>query len=205
MSSMTIQEFTRGIDKKINALPVELLNISKRRMIETKEAIESRIKTSGMNADGQPFPPYTPAYQQFKTDVGRFAGHVDLTLGTVSINKRIAAVEKRKKRRNKIAKAVGQKGHAALTKDEIKALRNERRGKNIPSIPELWSNINIKHEEVSPFLVAITVAPLDEGNVKKSEGLAKKRGNFLRPNAEEAQTLVNNINEDFAKFLDTGI
>lgn len=198
---MTIAQFNQAIERRVNNMPQELLDISKRRMMDAKRDIERRIKTSGINADGQPFPPYTPAYQQFKTDVGLFRGHVDLTLGTPSINKRISAVEKRKKRRNKIAKAFKQKGRATLSADEIKALKKARRAKQIPRGPELWSNINIKHEEASPFLVSVTVAPLDETNVKKSEGLAKKRGNFLKPNPEEAAALINGINEDFIELL----
>ena len=198
---MTIPQFNNLIENKIQALPTEVLNIGKRRLLNTKAEIEDRIKSTGINADGQPFPPYTPAYQQLKTDVGRYRGHVDLTLGTISINKRIQAVEKRKKRRNKIAQAFGQKGQKLLYGFEKPLIANERRKKNIPKGPELWSNINIKHEAASPTEVMVIVAPLDDFNVKKSDGLAKKRGNFLRPNADESQRLLDGINEDFTNFL----
>ncbi len=202
---MNIQEFNRNIERKIQEMPIAILDIGKRRILDTKAEIEARIKNSGINADGQPFPPYTAEYQKLKTDVGRYRGHVDLTLGTISINKRIAAVEKRKKRRNKIAQALGQNGRATLSADELKKLKSVRRAKNIPRGPELWANINIKTEDASPSEVRIVVAPLDDFNVKKSEGLAKKRGNFLRPNPEEAQRLSDGINEDFSEFLKIGI
>ncbi len=202
---MTIKEFNRNIERKIQDIPSELLKIGKRRMLDTKDAIEARIKDTGINADGQPFPPYTPAYEQLKRDVGRYRGHVDLTMGTFSINKRINAVEKRKKRRNKIAKAFGQMGSTPFTKVEKKLLASERRQKNFPRGPELWSNINIKHESAGQDEIRVTVAPIDDFNVKKSDGLAKKRGNFLRPNQAESEILLNGINEDFSEYLNRGL
>lgn len=198
---MTIPEFNRILERKITGLPTALLDIGKRQMIDAKAAIEARIKDTGINADGQPFPPYTPAYQQYKEDVGRYRGHVDLTLGTVSVNKRIAAVEKRNKRRNKVRQAFGHQGRTSLTAAEVKQLRKIRRVKAIPQGPELWANINIKHEEATPTEVKVTVAPLDDFNVIKSDNLAKKRGNFLRLNADEKANVIAGIEAGVVEFM----
>lgn len=208
---MTITQFNKILEKKIEALPDFLLRSAKRNMIHAKESIEARIKGTGINADGQPFPPYTPEYQQLKEDVGRYSGHVDLTMGDYSIRKRIVAIEKRNKRRNKVRQASstfkpGTEGRTSLTGPEIKALTEIRSKNRIGRLqPELWSSINIKHEEASPAEVKVVVAPMDDFNVKKSEKLSEKRGNFLRLNPSEHDEVILGLNVDYEEFLKRGL
>ncbi len=178
-----------------------MLNVAKRTLLNRKADIQQRIQETGRDADGKPLPPYTPKYQQFKTDVGRYRGHVDLTLGNYSVNKRIAAVNKRRKKRTAVAAAFGQGSIGPLTGLPLAEAKAQRRAKKIPQSSQLWQNIRLIHEQASATRVEVKVGPADDINKKKAEKLSIKRGNFLRLNTSEKETTLNDIQTGFEDFL----
>lgn len=142
----------------------------------TGSLIKNRIVETGKSFTGAPLPAYTPGYLQFKTDVGRYRGHVDLQLGNYSIAKRIQAVQARKKKKKRAD---------ALTAAEQKVLTRFRTKQKVATSSTLWNSVGIVEKIDQSFLHTVRIAPRDDINKKKAKGLERKRGNILTPSKSE--------------------
>lgn len=208
-----ISDFNTAIDKLMTALPNETLDIMERVILTAKKDVNARIVNTGLAANGSPLAPYTPAYLQFKKDVGRYRDHVDLQLGNWSINKRIAAVQKRALARNKKSKQYGESGgeNKKLTglKKKIRAkqiadeaaIKKTRRAKAIPNAARLWESIQLTSKKNSGGELRVVVQPNDDFNKKKAAGLSKKRGDFLAINSAEQTKLQNLFSTMYEKMV----
>lgn len=202
---MTIKTFVNRLTQATEQLVPAMLDIGKTVMLNRKADIQQRIQESGLDADGKPLPPYTREYQQFKTDVGRYRGHVDLTLGNYSVNKRITAVNKRARRRKQIAAAFGQGSVGPLTGLPLAEAKAQRRGKKIPKGSQLWQSIHLTHEEATGTRIEVKIGATDDINKKKAEGIAIRRGNFLRMSQDEVQHSLTDIDEGFVDYIQNKI
>lgn len=188
---LNINQFIREVDRAIAKLPVVMLDALESVALTAKSDIQERIVETGKSHSGSPLPPYTPAYLQFKQDVGRYRGHVDISLGNYSINKRIAAVERRKR----------AKKRKTRTREQIDELKKVRRAKAIPAGSTLWRNINIVEKVGQGGILRVTVAPRDEQNKKKLDGLSKKRGDLLTPSRKEEKKIVDGMETAYVNAM----
>lgn len=202
MPSINIDKFISSVEKKLNDLPRKVLPILEGEVIVLKQKINSRVVERGIDGSGSKFKEYTAGYLRFKEDVGRYRGHVDISLGNYSINKRIAAVEKRKKERiNKMKKAGKESKQKARSKNEIEELKSKRRANYSAKGATLWRSIDLVGEkkQVEGKIVA-TVAPKDDLNRKKLQGLVKHR-DVLSVSSDEAKSARDNIQIEIVEVI----
>lgn len=190
--AISINEFNKKIDRLVATLPGKLLDAIEIAGLDAKADINNRIVETGRNYKGEPLPPYTPGYLQFKQDVGRYTGHVDLSLGNYSINKRIDAVQRRKK----------QRGQKTLSSEQRQSVTSKRRAKNIPEGGTFWLNVNVIEKKNANNILRVTIGPRDDQNKKKLEGLSKKRPGILQPSNQESQKIVDKVGSAFQKEID---
>lgn len=111
----TIQEYNENISRAIEELiltrPATALKIG----FDTKAAVRERIVEKGKKADGTPFPKYTPAYDRYKTSIGRNVGFTNLNLtGRMWSNTRPEITEN-----NRNATTVEIKGGNSFTQTKL--------------------------------------------------------------------------------------
>lgn len=205
---MKVAELNKRIDKLIVALGEPTLDIIERVGLNMKGEIVSRIVNTGNAANGSPFPPYTPSYLQFKIDVGRYRGHVDLQLGNYSINKRIEAVEKRRKNNNQTLRQFQELGgvkqtrkRKGKTKAELNEIKRKRRTAAIPQGSTLWRSIGVIEKNQSGGKLMVKITATDELNLKKLDKLSQKRGDVLAANIDEQLNASVKFTTEFEKLV----
>lgn len=205
--ALSIKQFEAKMAKLVEKLPAKMLDTLERAALDAKASVNERIVQSGKDASGAPFKDYTPAYKRFKEDVGRYRGFVDFQLGNFSINKRIDAVAKRRLQRiaNSKTKSKSEKAAAKkklkMSKSELKKLKAERRATYLPKGAKLWESIQLTRKEQQGELLRVVVAPTDEINRKKSEGLSKTRGDFLRLSESEQSQMKGYIEKELSSII----
>jgi hypothetical protein len=206
---LSVDEFNRRVDAMMSSLPNDLLTILEQEALVAKKDVNKRIVDKGESHTGAKLPEYTPAYLQFKKDVGRYRGHVDLQLGNWSVNKRLAAVRARRVNQIDKAKYFGKGAETNLKKRiSKKAARQKekdskagRRTRNIAQGGTLWASIQLTTKTVEGSKARVVVAPIDNINRKKASGLAVKRGDFLSLSKEEIKRRVDSFQDKFTKLV----
>lgn len=200
---LTIEDFNNRIDLLLEQMPEAILDVMERSILVAKKDVNKRIVDTGKSATGAPLKEYTPAYLQFKKDVGRYRGFVDLQLGNYSINKRIEAVRARQKLKVKKMRLAGKKSKRKFaSKAELKEIKAKRRARANPQGGQLWADIQLTTKEARGTEYVVAVAPLHEINKKKAEKLSEKRGDFLALSEQEQDKLVNiSFANDFEKYV----
>jgi hypothetical protein len=194
VAAIKIAEFNRRMDALIAKLPDKALDALEGIGADTKKRIQQRITEQGTDYNGQAFAPYTEAYLRFKQDVGLYRGFVDLNLGNYSINKRIAAIESRKRSKRTSRRKAGLESNIkTLSREDVKSKQQSRRAKAIPEASRLWRNIQIIEKKKTGNILFVTVGAVDDLNKKKLQGLAKKRGDIMGVSKSE----LDNINKTF--------
>lgn len=77
---MNINEFISNLRATTDAL---IQSIEQTTLIASNDAIallQQRVQETGIDANGNAFEDYTPAYKKSKTKKGKYSGHVDLTV-----------------------------------------------------------------------------------------------------------------------------
>ncbi len=214
---MKATDFNKKVDQLIAAVSGdELLDIVERVGLNTKAEINKRIINTGTSADGSQLKPYSAPYLQFKQDVGRFRGHVDYSLGNYSINKRIEAVENRKKTKNATLRQFQELGGVKQSKKfkgkskaDLAELKAKRRAKALPQGPTLWNSIGVVEKKGDNGKLIVSIAARDPLNIEKLKGLAfgngkgtwKGRGDVLAASQQEQQNANAKFTQDFGQLV----
>ena len=69
-----------NMDRLNAVLPDLVLKNTEVAALDALSLADSRITSTGINAQGAPFEDYTPSYKRAKTKKGRYRGHVDFSL-----------------------------------------------------------------------------------------------------------------------------
>lgn len=213
---MTVKEFNNRIDKLIVALGNPTLDIVERTGLNALASIRRRIIDTGKGADQQVLKPYSPAYLQFKKDVGRYRGHVDYQLGNYSIQKRIDAVNRRKKARKIDSQTYDlfreEAGFAPLNrpkkkkktkaeKKEAVVKKQKRVAKAIPTTGQLWRSIGVVEKKDNAGKLVVSIGALDKLNQDKLARLSSKRGEVLGMTVVEQKEAADKFEKEFGDLV----
>ncbi len=191
---MNITEFNKRLTVFLDVVFSESLKSIETAAVNTMAKITTRIIETGKNAQGSQFVDYTPSYKQFKEDVGRYRGHVDFSLGSYSINKRLAAQKKR-----------ALEKHPENDLEIIpafKARKVKAQQRTIATTSTLWVDLKLqKATGVNTGKeIRVSLAPTADVNKLKLEGFLEKRGDILTPSKDEADDAKAYIEEGMAEI-----
>lgn len=83
---MSLNSVIDNLEELIRKLPDATLDNLDASAADGTALLVQRLQEKGVNAEGQPWRPYSPAYQDFKEQAGYYTGKVDFTLHNRMLN-----------------------------------------------------------------------------------------------------------------------